>query len=197
MSRVDMKKDHQFHPTFWQTLFPIKLDEHIRLLPLRASDAEQFLLFVKRDRAYLEEFDPYLKPIRTLQDARKMLGELEELCEQDRSLTCGIWDDDTLVGFVNAGIRPDQTLKLGYGLAADHQGRGIVTRACRVLIDYAFRQLNLKYAWLTSWKTNASSIAVAERLGFVADANLLPADPAQGTMTERYLYRLPNPNAKD
>jgi ribosomal-protein-serine acetyltransferase len=56
---------------------------------------------------------------------------------------------------------------IGYWLARDWQGRGIVTAACSAVVDFGFTELQLNRIVLAAAVGNARSRRVAERLGFV------------------------------
>ena len=53
-----------------------------------------------------------------------------------------------------------------YWLTASGRGRGIATKAVRLLCDWAFTELGLERLTLKTYKANVSSRRVAERVGF-------------------------------
>jgi ribosomal-protein-alanine N-acetyltransferase len=58
---------------------------------------------------------------------------------------------------------------LGYGLAADRQGQGLMVEACRRVIDYAFDDLRLHRVSADYVPHNVRSAAVLKRLGFTVE----------------------------
>lgn len=56
--------------------------------------------------------------------------------------------------------------EIGYWLGASYQGKGLVTKSCRVLIDYAFNELKLNRVEMQCGAENARSRKIPENLGF-------------------------------
>ena len=69
--------------------------------------------------------------------------------------SCGLWLDD-------AGT----AASLGYWVDVWYEGRGLVTRAARAVLDHAFRAYDLARVEISTVAENMRSRAVAERLGF-------------------------------
>ena len=59
--------------------------------------------------------------------------------------------------------------ELSYWVAAPARGRGVATRALRLLVDYAFEVLKADEVRLWTHSENIGSRAVAERVGFVRE----------------------------
>jgi ribosomal-protein-serine acetyltransferase len=60
----------------------------------------------------------------------------------------------------------DSAGEIGYWLAEDMQGHGIITRSCRALLDYAFNDRGMNRIQIRAATDNTRSWAIAERLGF-------------------------------
>jgi ribosomal-protein-serine acetyltransferase len=61
---------------------------------------------------------------------------------------------------------------IGYWLAEDYQGRGIMTDCVRMLVDFCFNELDLNRVYITCGFGNKKSRAIPELLGFVQEGIL-------------------------
>ncbi|HEV2660378.1 MAG TPA: GNAT family protein, partial [Ktedonobacteraceae bacterium] len=62
--------------------------------------------------------------------------------------------------------RTKSQVEIGYWLAAPFQGKGIMTKACRVMVDYAFTRLGVQKVVIRCALGNTRSCAIPQRLGF-------------------------------
>jgi ribosomal-protein-serine acetyltransferase len=60
----------------------------------------------------------------------------------------------------------DRRTEIGYWLGASFQGKGLITKSCRVLINYAFNELNLNRVEIRCGVENKKSRKIPENLGF-------------------------------
>ncbi|MBP0459918.1 GNAT family N-acetyltransferase [Streptomyces montanisoli] len=74
-------------------------------------------------------------------------------------------DGRTPLGEVMLRRAPEGT-ELGYAIGPAHRGKGLATRAVRVMAGYAFEQLGVDQVILELEPENAASVAVATRTGF-------------------------------
>ena len=69
------------------------------------------------------------------------------------------------IGILTLGST-DRASEIGYWLAENVQGRGIATRACRTLLDYAFGSRGMNRLQIRAAVDNTRSRAIPERLRF-------------------------------
>ena len=62
--------------------------------------------------------------------------------------------------------------EIGYWLAREYRGRGLMPRAIRVFADYAFRELQLHKLSATTYPFNPSSSRALEKAGFSFEGRL-------------------------
>ena len=87
----------------------------------------------------------------------------------------GLYVDGELAGVVGATSQTEtRNHEIGYWIDASHEGRGVVTRACRALITHLFTG-GCHRVVLTAGVGNRRSRSVAERLGFTFEGTLREA----------------------
>ena len=91
----------------------------------------------------------------------------------NRPETYAVVKDDIPIGCAELLLHPDTnhwwgegSAELGYWIAAEYQGLGYATEACRALIKRAFGDLEVKQIYATYKAENAASKRVLEKLGF-------------------------------
>ncbi|MGH2925783.1 MAG: GNAT family N-acetyltransferase [Solirubrobacterales bacterium] len=82
-------------------------------------------------------------------------------------------DDDRLLGSIGAHLnRPEGRCELGYWVARPARGRGVATRAVRLLSGWVFESLPIDRIQIHAEPENAASRRVAERAGFTLEGVL-------------------------
>jgi RimJ/RimL family protein N-acetyltransferase len=156
-------------------------DDGAELRPLEPWQAEEFLAHMDRGRDYIGEHVPLPSVVTDLQSARTFLQVYADKQAADSGRLYGIWLDGKLVGGMMFRLfdAAAGNCEAGCWLEPSVVGRGLVMRACRVLIDWAVDERGIhRVNWLVS-SANTASIKVAERLGMTRD----------GVLREEYLYR--------
>lgn len=151
------------------------------LRPLEPWQAEEFIGNIDRARDHIKPWVGASFVAKDLDDARAVLQRYADAKARDAGGIYGIWLDGVLVGGVllvtfDAAVG---TCEAGCWLEPSAQGKGLVTRAATVLLDWVFRERGLSRV---EWHTNAEnkrSIAVAQRLGMSLDGTLRQAFPTR------------------
>src|SRR2546421_10812468 len=71
-----------------------------------------------------------------------------------------------VVGSIGMGVNDSRTGHIGYWSAPDARGRGVTTRALRLLCKHALEDLGLQRLELITDPDNGASRRVAEKVGF-------------------------------
>jgi ribosomal-protein-alanine N-acetyltransferase len=85
---------------------------------------------------------------------------------------------------------------LGYSLAADRQGQGLMSEAVAAAIRYAFDDLRLHRVKAAYVPTNGRSGRLLRRLGFVAEGYARDSLLIQGRWQNQVLVELTNPEQR-
>lgn len=140
---------------------------------------------VRRNLDHLRPWMPWATDDYSLEGCRaSRRAALEQFARND-GFDAGIFEDGQIVGMIGFhGIdwRHRRT-SIGYWLSADRQGRGIVTAACRTLIDHALVTLDLNRVEIQCATENTRSRQIPQRLGFTEEGVLRQCD----RIGDRYL----------
>lgn len=163
-------------------MFAVSLgDDGAELRPLEPWQAEEFLAHMDRARGLVDPWIPFAAAATDLSSARDLLQRYADKQAADTGRLYGIWLDGTLVGGVLFRIFEAATgnCEIGCWLEPAGEGRGLVNRASRKLIDWAVDVRGMhRVEWVAS-AANTRSVAAAARLGM----------RREGVLREAYLYR--------
>jgi RimJ/RimL family protein N-acetyltransferase len=150
--------------------FPQLQGKRVRLRGPRNDDADAlFALF--SDPAVMRYWSR--PPMTTLGEAQGLVGEMLDSFEQ-RSLfnwMVTARDDDSVIGTCTL-FRIDprhRHAEIGYALRSDHWGRGIASEAVALVLDWAFRRLDLQRVEADIDPRNDGSRQLLARLGFSSE----------------------------
>ncbi|MFH9354480.1 GNAT family N-acetyltransferase [Kitasatospora sp. NPDC017646] len=155
-------------------MFSVPLAENAELRPLEPWQAPEFLAHIDRARAHTDPWIPWATFSTDLDSARATLQRYADRQATDSGRIFGIWQDGTLVGgvmFVHFDTKSGNC-EIGAWTEPAGEGRGLITAAVRLLLDYAFTTRGLHRAEWWCSAVNARSRAVAERLGMRRDGVL-------------------------
>jgi ribosomal-protein-serine acetyltransferase len=149
-------------------VFSYKLSENTEVRLLEERHAQELTDLTDRNREHLRKWLPWVDTNRTVEDRKNFIrGALTQFA-QNKGFVAGIWHDGRLAGVI--GYDPidweNRTTELGYWLGEEYQGNGLVTAACRALVDHAFLELKLNRVSIACATDNKRSCAIPERLGF-------------------------------
>ena len=80
--------------------------------------------------------------------------------------------------------------EIGYWLIEEAQGRGIITSACKTLVDFCFQDLNLHRIEIKCGTENYKSQAVPMKLGFKKEGIIREGEWLHEKYIDLYLYSL-------
>jgi ribosomal-protein-serine acetyltransferase len=151
--------------------FELRSGCYLRLF--EESDAEELDRVIGANRAYLAEWLDWANAEGTEEWLAFIRRTREKVAAND-GFCAAIIDDGAIVGWV--GFDPidwdSRSTSIGYWLARDRQGRGIMTEAVAALTGYAFDAWKLNRVELRIEVGNQRSAAIAQRLGFRDEGTL-------------------------
>lgn len=149
-------------------MFAHSLPDGAELRLLQPYHADEIFKVIERNRLRLRQWLPWVDRIRSVADEEQFICNSLGLLASNGSFQSGIFVEDVFVGAI--GLHPidhaNRKVELGYWLDSAHEGRGLMTNACRAMVDHAFGALGLNRVVIYCAVENHRSRAVAERLGF-------------------------------
>jgi ribosomal-protein-serine acetyltransferase len=158
-------------------------DAELQLLQMR--HAEEVFSIIESNRDHLRPWLHWVDDARSVEDTKAFVQRCLEEFAAGTGITCSVWRSGEVVGIV--GLTSIELLNrsgvIGYWLAEDHQGKGLMTMACHALLDHAFGNLELNRVEILVATDNVKSRAIPERLGFRREGTLRQAE----WMNDRYV----------
>jgi len=145
---------------------------------------------VDQDRAYLREWLSWVDATLCQDDTLSFIRATREQFAANQSITAGIWRHGRFAGVIGTH-KIDWLLhkvELGYWLGEEFQGSGIMTDACRVLIEHLFNELDLNRVEIHCATENTKSIAIPRRLKFTLEGTLREAGHAGGRFLDLHVF---------
>ncbi|GIM91760.1 GNAT family N-acetyltransferase [Paractinoplanes toevensis] len=173
-------------------MYSVDLGGGAELRPLEPWQAAEFLAHMDRARDTVDPWIPWASISTDLPSARATLQRYADKQAADQGRIYGIWLAGTLVGgtmFVtfdaDSGIA-----EVGCWLEPAATGRGLITAAVRLLIDWAFRVRGLHRIEWHCRPDNIASSAVARRLGLRLEATLRESYPWKGVRHDTEIWAI-------
>jgi RimJ/RimL family protein N-acetyltransferase len=164
---------------------------HVRLTAFEPRDLPTLARWYQ-DAAFMRLFDAEACEPKT---EAQLAGYVEE---QHKSKTAYVFavrllERDDLIGYLELdGIvwaQGSGWVSIGFGNAI-HRGQGHGTEAMRLLLQFAFGELNLRRVQLTVFSYNTAAIRLYEKLCFQREGTFREFLQRDGQLYDMYLYGL-------
>lgn len=161
-------------------LFSHPLGEDAALVPKMPEITDAYHELFSRNQERIARWEPWASQESSPGGMRDYLVHLGHGWVNGEGLpgaiACKTGDQWMLVGSVGLTVSSySSSAEIGFWIDAAYEGRGLVTRAATVLIEYAFDRLKMARVSLQTVEGNERSIAVARRLGFTQEGHLRAA----------------------
>lgn len=150
-------------------MFSYKIDDDTELRLIEPRHAEELDALVTLNYEHIKEWAAWLKekefPIEEIREHIKR--NLMQFAE-NKGFNIFIWYQGEMAGKIgyNYFDWDHRNTEIGYWLGASFQGKGLITKSCRVLINYAFNELKLNRIEIRCGVENKKSRKIPEKLGF-------------------------------
>lgn len=178
--------------------FLYKVDDELSLRLHEPRFAEEVYRVAMANKAHINKWMPFLCDSYDLEAAREHArGCLQNFADR-KSVTLTVLEHGRVVGSTGWTDWNQQSLfdgrldyaaaDIGYWLAEDAAGRGLMTRAVRAMTTLAFEEYGLKRLTIRAEPENERSWRVAERAGYQYEGKLRGVAMFDGRRVDHKLY---------
>jgi ribosomal-protein-serine acetyltransferase len=173
-------------------MFRLRVDAGIQLKLLETSEAKALYTLADRNRERLRKWLPWVDQTRSPEDVRMFILRVLEQYHSNLGPQAGVWVDGVLCGTVGCHPIdwPNRNCSVGYWLDAAQEGKGVITRCCAALADYAFDELKLHRLEIRCGTGNLRSCAIPQRLGFTREGIAREAEWVSGRWVDLVVWSL-------
>jgi ribosomal-protein-serine acetyltransferase len=168
------------------------LREDVYLALLEERHASEVFAVVDRERELLREWLPWVDGSTEVAHTENFIRISLEQFADNEGFSAGIWSGGAFAGVIGTH-KIDwlyRRVEIGYWIAAKYRGQGIVTEACRAVIEHAFHEWKLNRVEIHCAAGNAKSCAIAKRLGFQFEGVLREAQFLAGKYLDINVYSM-------
>ena len=152
-------------------MFNFRIDDDIELRMIEPRHAEELDTLIEHNRAHIKAWSAWLKDDHSIEDTRSFINRNLTQFAENKGFAIAIWYKGEMAGQIeyNSIDWVNRKAEIGYWLGDSFQGKGLATKSCRVLIDYAFNELKLNRVEMHCVVENQRSRKIPKNLGFRED----------------------------
>ena len=170
----------------------IEINENIVLELIHQKHAQPIFDLVDENRLYLREWLSFVDRMQTLGFAENFVNSTIQRNHDGIEFAFVIVENDKVIGRI--GVYeingPNKIGEIGYWLAENEQGKGIVTKSCKALIDFCFSYLQLNRIEIKCGSRNFKSKKIPEKLNFSREGVIRDGELLHGQFIDLNLYSL-------
>ncbi|WP_433943167.1 GNAT family N-acetyltransferase [Paenibacillus sp. SN-8-1] len=159
-------------------MFKHVIDEGLSLKLLGIRDAARLFELTNQDRDMLDEWLPWVKYTHKVGDSEDFIQSQLDIFARGIGISCSIVYQGEIAGCISVMDinQANRTASIGYWLGSAYQGKGLMTKSCKAMIDYAFGELGLNRIEIRAGVGNQKSRSIPERLGFTEEGVIRQAE---------------------
>jgi len=149
-------------------MFSFKIDEDTKLTLIEPRHAEELHALIDGSFDHIKEWSGWLKDGHSIEDTHSFIKRNLKQFAANEGFGIAIWYKGEMAGQIEYNYLDWENRKteIGYWLGESFQGKGLIIKSCRVLIDHAFDVLNLTRIEIRCGAENSKSRKIPEKLGF-------------------------------
>lgn len=173
-----------------QAMFVLTPTPELTIRPFIDADVPALYDQIDRNRKHLRQWLVWVDDTRGYGELNDFVENSMAQAARDDGYQAGIFVDNQLAGAIGLHYINRNTLstEIGYWLARQYTGRGVMTAAVRAVTTHAFQTWNLNRVEIRAAAGNTRSRAIPERLGFKLEGLLREAHNIYGELHDLAIY---------
>jgi ribosomal-protein-serine acetyltransferase len=170
----------------------ITINNHIYLEQIAPKHAQGIFDIADSNRPYLRKWLPWVDNMHDVDFFHAFINGAIQRHNQGNEWSFVIVKNERIIGRVGVYKIDNQHKigEIGYWIAENEQGKGIVKQACKAMIDYAFNDLKLNRIEIKCGTGNVESQRIPEKLGFVEEGIIRQGERLRDGFIDLKLYSL-------
>lgn len=166
------------------------VNENIQLKILEMRDADELFRLSDRNRNYLRAWLPWVDHTVSVEQSKEFIQHSLKQFADNNGFNLGIYYKNTLAGCIGLHCIDwsNRKTSIGYWLAEEYQGLGLMTSACKALIHFIFHDLGLNRVEIRAAVFNSKSRAIPERLNFQQEGIIRQAEWLSDHYVDHVVY---------
>lgn len=173
-------------------MFTLRVDNEIKLELFQPQHAHELFRLVDMNRHHLRTWLPWIDDATSPAYFYSLIPVWIRQFTENNGLSLGIRYKGHLVGNIMLSYIDwyNRQTAIGYFLAENAQGHGIMTRTVQAMINYVFIELNLNRIEIRCGEKNGKSRSIPERLGFTLEGRIRDGENLYGQYHDLFVYGL-------
>lgn len=164
--------------------------EDIELRLLEEGDNEEVVRVVQENRDHLIEYLDFI-PNVNLTSQLQAIQKWRQIYRDGEGFEAGIFWRGQFIGMCGLRIdASDDRGEIGYWLAEEYTGKGIMTLLVKELLALGFQSYHLHKITIMTVDTNIKSQGIPKRLGFKYDGLLRDHQKLHGEYRDLYIFSI-------
>jgi ribosomal-protein-serine acetyltransferase len=149
-------------------MFNLKFDNNIELRLFEPHHAEELNALIERNFDHIKKWSAWLKDDRSIDNTHAFIKRNLKQFADGEGFAVGIWFEGEMAGQIEFNYLDwkNRKTEIGCWLGEFFQGKGLATKSCGVMTDYAFNELKLNRVEMQCGVENTKSRKIPEKLGF-------------------------------
>ncbi|MBQ0138868.1 MAG: GNAT family N-acetyltransferase [Kurthia sp.] len=173
-------------------MFTYPIDEELHLRIITQKDAQEIFELIHENRAYLKNWLGWLDQSTEVKDVQKNIHKNLLGFAIDSAIDTAIVYQGKIVGKIGFHTIDKSVKKaeIGYFLAEEYNGLGIMTRATEALVKIGFEHYQLHKIEIHCAEGNEKSQGIPKRLGFKQEGRIRSAEWLYDKYVNHYIFGL-------